>query len=355
MNSSRVVFFGLLALIPSLSGCRDLMSPEPLGAQTAELAEIQALLNQVITKLDSLDDRVAALSVEAGAGVSAGVSAVLEASLCGKYGIEADARMRSSVTLRGTGIGTLGVDGYGNGAKGQVQAFGGQMVSVIPQGGVSGEFQICAKLEGHGGVDAGVGATIDVSDPVLALLNDLTSSVGTGGLTTMASTRGMSGGNASTALNALTNFNVSDLAFGGGGAASLVNSLPLPTGLADLVNNPSGILGKASDAATYAVDQICGTTLRVGEFADLVQAGCDLRSTVPPPSDVISIFSGLNGLAPAVQSLQTAMSSVCSKVGSVTNASINIPPRTVTILGTTYTTFPGYSAALFPSISAPSC
>lgn len=103
------------------------------------------------------------------------------------------------------------------------------------------------------------------------------------------------------------------------------------------------------------MDQICGSGLAVGEFATLVQSGCDLRDQVPAPATVIDIFSGLDGLSANVSSLQTAMSSVCGTVGSVTSKTLVIPSRTITILGNTYPTFPGYSAPLFPGLPAPSC
>ena len=122
-----------------------------------------------------------------------------------------------------------------------------------------------------------------------------------------------------------------------------------------MLNDPSGLFGQASEAATYAVDQICGQALLVGEFANLVQAGCDLRDQVPAPSTVIDIFSGLDGLPGQVQTLQTAMSSVCNTVGNITGKQLVIPSRSITILGNDYTTFPGYSAPLFPGFAQPNC
>ncbi|MGD8602596.1 MAG: hypothetical protein PVF19_14690, partial [Gemmatimonadota bacterium] len=151
MKTPRILPILFLCLIPLLQGCGDSMSPEPLGAQTADLAEIQALLGQVITRLDSLEARtgrsdstlsaqvaeIAGIVGASGPEGSLSGSAVLEASLCGAISPKAVARFRSSVTLRGQAEGMLGVDAYGNGATGELKAFSGQMVSLMPSGGVS--------------------------------------------------------------------------------------------------------------------------------------------------------------------------------------------------------------------------
>ncbi|MGD8870346.1 MAG: hypothetical protein PVJ80_02090 [Gemmatimonadota bacterium] len=376
MKTPRILPILFLCLLPLLQGCGDSMSPEPLGAQTADLAEIQALLGQVITRLDSLEARtgrsdstlsaqvaeIAGIVGASGPEGSLSGSAVLEASLCGAISPKAVARFRSSVTLRGQAEGMLGVDAYGNGATGELKAFSGQMVSLIPSGGVSGQLQLCAKLSGGGTVGTGASGSgegpagvIDPSDPVYTLLRGITENVGTSGLSSLASGLGMDGSRLGTALDAMSSFSLSQAPFGGGGASGLVNALPLPSDLASTLNNPSGIFDQASEAATYAVDQICGQALRVGEFADLVQSGCDLRDQVPAPGTVIDIFSGLDGLPGQVQTLQTAMGSVCNTVGSITDKTLVIPSRSITILGNDYTTFPGYSAALFPGFAHPNC
>lgn len=378
MKITRIASILLLLTLPYLSSCRDVVSPEPLGAQTAELQQIQTLLEEVVTRLDSLETRssasdstlsaqVAAIASVVGAdeGVSGSVggSAVLEASICGTATTKANARFRSSVTLRGQGDGMLGVDGYGNGATGRIQAFGGQMVSVIPSGGTSGHVQLCAKLTGGGGVSTGSSSAsadgpagvIDPADPVHALLEELTESVGTSGLSDFASARNMDGSRLGQALGAMSSFSLSDVPFGGGGAANLVNTLPLPSGMATLLNDPSSVLDQAAEAATYAVDQVCGSALQVGEFADLVQSGCDLRDQVPAPGTVIDIFSGLDGVAPSIASLEAGLSSVCNTVDSVLDQDIDIAGRSITILNNTYTTFQGYEADLFPGLAAPNC
>lgn len=372
----RALLIALLPLVPSLSGCADVLAPQEAQAQTTELATIQAMLQTVIERLDSLEASHAThdvalmasvdtlsravdnIGVEVGVGgsVSGGISTQVEGSICAKYAWEADARFRSAVTLRGQADGMVGVDAYGNGGKGRISAYGGQMVSVIPAGGAAVEATYCTKLVGQTAVeaDAGVGVTLDVSDPVVSLLDDLTQSVGTTRLTNAASARSMSGARVGQALDALSGFSMSSLPFGGGGgASSLINALPLPQDMSTALNDPSSIFSQAGDAAQFAIDQVCGPALRVGEFAAVVAAGCDLRSQVPPPATVIDIISGLDGLPSTVSGLETSMASVCGAMGSITPQRLTIPSRSVTILSTSYTTFPGYDARLFPGLSAP--
>lgn len=293
----------------------------------------------------------------------------VEATLCAKNSWEANARMQSAVTLRGQADGMLGIDAYGNGAKGRVMAYGAQMVSVIPQGGAALELQLCGKLGGQGSADTEFAGLIDGGDPIVALLSDLGRSLSTTRLASAASTMNMNGARSGQALDALAGLSLSNLPFGGGGAQSYLNALPLPSDLRSAINQPSRILGEAAAAGQYAVSQLCGNTLRVGEFAQAVSAGCDLRDDVPTPAEVVGIISGLNGLPATLGTLQTSMgavettvsslngrvASVCNTVGGMTNGRIAVPSRSVTILGTAYTTFPGFNAPLFPSIGAPVC
>jgi len=179
----------------------------------------------------------------------------------------------------------------------------------------------------------------------------------------------MTGARAGQALDALSSLSMSNLPFGGGGASALINSLPLPDDIRGMINDPSRVFTRASSAGQFAIDRLCSSTLRVGEFADVVSAGCTLRNQVPSPQEVIGILSGLEGLPTTLQTVNTslgtmqtslggldaAMASVCNRVGSITGANLIIPSRSITILGNSYTTFPGYSAPLFPTLGAPSC
>ncbi|MFW6010286.1 MAG: hypothetical protein ACOC9H_00050 [Gemmatimonadota bacterium] len=65
--------------------------------------------------------------------------------------------------------------------------------------------------------------------------------------------------------------------------------------------------------------------------------------------------SSLTTVECTLASVEAGSSSVCNTVGHATNQRISIPDRPVDILGTTYTTFPGYSADLFPALAQPNC
>lgn len=375
----------LALAIPVLSSCSNPLQPEPLHAQSAEYAEIKGMLTTMLQRLDALEEGVTthdarvsveldsigrivnALGVEFDVTGSVSGYTQLEASLCGTYAMEGDARFQSNVTLRGQADGMLGVDAFGNGATGRVLAYGGQIVSVIPGGGVSLALEVCGKVVGEAGIEGA--ASVDATDPVIALLQGLAENVNTNSLIQGAVGRNMTGARAGQALDALSSLSMSNLPFGGGGASALINSLPLPDDIRGMINDPSRVFTRASSAGQFAIDRLCSSTLRVGEFADVVSAGCTLRNQVPSPQEVIGILSGLEGLPTTLQtvntslgtmqtslgSLDAAMASVCNRVGSITGANLIIPSRSITILGNSYTTFPGYSSPLFPTMGAPSC
>lgn len=382
MSARAVLFAAVLSLLP-LAACGDAVSP--VNAQTAELAQIQARLETVLERLDEIEqgqaERFGQVDEELGTiastvnqlavsvGVSAGASAAIEGSICHKTSLGGSANYQAAFDLRGQADGMLGVDAYGNGANATLRAYLTQKLDAQVKPGASLEMQICGKLSGHTGVDGGV--SIDPTDPIITALQDLTASVSSSQLASAASTVDMTGSRAGQALDLLTSLSPSEVSssFSGGGTSALVGALPMPAQMRTRIEDPQSVLTEARTIGESSVDLLCDQRLQVGEFATLLASGCDLRDQVPAPGDVIDIISGLDGiqmtlnsfdsslttLENSMASLDGAVSNVCSTVGSVTGQILTIPPRTVTILGTTYTTFPGYSAALFPSIGAPSC
>lgn len=383
-----VAFIVPFTALVVLASCRDPLRVEPAGAQNAQ---IEATLTQLLAKVDSLqrlvvsqgdsltgrltaiDETLAELGIDVGVGVGASAAAYtqLEGSVCYSHNLAARTRLHSQVTLKATGGGTLGVDAYGNGATGQLAAVGVQSIGFMPEGRGSLQMQLCGKLTGQLGLDAGASVTLTESSPLVQALMDVMANVNTSDLAGAASTRSLNGSNLSTGLNALSNLSSAQMQFGsvGGGAAQFVQALPLPDDIRNLVLDPSTVFNQASSAATYATDQLCGQALRVGAFADVVDTGCDLRDQMPSPATVAQVFSSLDGLPTtlgalqgdlntlqgSVGTLQVAMNNVCGTVGNITQGPLTIPPRTIEILGQSYTTFPGYSARLFPGMPRPNC
>jgi hypothetical protein len=374
---NRATAAGVLALALALpnSACNDVV-----GAQDNDLAEIRAMLETVLTRLDEIETRVArqdtatsadlaALSsavgkVAVGVGVdvdpTVGGAAQLEGSICVQYGFAAAARFHSAITLRGRGDAKVGVDAYGNGGVASINAFGGQSIGIMPQGGLSATLQACAKLSGTAGLNTaagGAGSNLQVTDETKTLLQNLVASVGSSQLAAAASARNMTGPRVAQALNALTSLSAGDLPLGGGGAASFVGALPLPGDMSEMLTNPSRILDKAADAGAYAVARICDQKLLTGEFAGKLDDACNLRSDMPSGTTLMNILQGLDGLPTTVGTLQNSMDRVCNTLGTMTPATFSIPAMYVDFpLGIgTVQTFPGYSRRLFPGLSAPSC
>jgi hypothetical protein len=295
-----------------------------------------------------------------GVDPTVGGAAQLEGSICAQYGFAAAARFHSAITLRGRGDAKLGVDAYGNGGTASINAFGGQSIGVIPQGGASATFQVCAKLSGQAGLNAaadGAGSNLQVTDETKTLLQNLIASVGSSQLAAAASARGMTGPRAAQALSALTSLSAGDLPFGGAGATSLVGALPLPGDMAEMLTDPSKILDKAADAGAYAVARICDQKLFTGEFAGKLDDACNLRTQMPSGTTLIDILQGLDGLPTTIGTLQNSMNQVCNTLGTMAPGTFSVPAVNVDFpLGIgTVQTFPGYTRRLFPGLSAPSC
>lgn len=383
--NARVLFLVLGLVLPLAAGCGDAVSP--VNAQTAELAQIQAQLETVLERLNEIEEAqteqfgqvdeelgtlgstINQLAVDVGASV--GASAAIESSLCYKSSIGAQAGYDASLDLRGQADGMLGVDAYGNGGTATLRAKLEQKLGGDVKGANALELQLCGKLTGQTGVEGGAGVSIDSTDPVVALLEDVTASVGTSGLTAAASVVDMNGSRANQGLTLLGSLSPSSLTspLSGGGTSTLADAVPLPPDLRSRIEDPRSVLSDATSIAQSSIDLLCEQSLQVGEFGSLLSSGCDLRDQAPAPGDVLDIVSGLDGIQLTLDSFDSSLTtventlasvenglgSVCNTVGAVTGQRLNIPARTVTILGTTYTTFPGYSADLFPALAAPNC
>lgn len=366
---TRFPILVLLAVtLPITASCGDAVSPAV--AQSSELAEIQAQLDAVLEAvheleaeqsqaLERIDERFAALAPAArgarqGGGPPSGPSASVDGSLCATIKLDAKAVAKSLFKVRGGGDGMLGVDAYGNGATATLT---GEVVTlasmdVTPTAEVA--LQVCGKVSG-GQTALADGVTIDAGDPVVQLLEQLTSTVGTSQLATTASTVGMDGSGAAQALDLLANLSPSGLASSISGGGSVLAGLPAPPAFRSRFEDPTSVLGEARSIGTSAVDFLCDDRLWVGPFTSAMDWGCDLRHDVPAPAEVIDIISSLDGIGLALDDLDSSVSTLCGTVGDITGQDLVIPEKTIEIANKTYTTFPRYETELFPNISSPTC
>lgn len=376
MNRCMTTAALILAAMGNL-GCSDVLSPEPVQAQSSDLSVIRTLVENVLERLDSLEARETArdallandvkvirgvidtvqIVIEGEVGLRADAYGQLEGSLCAKYSLEANARFHSAIRLDARGEGTVGVDAYGNGGRARIEALAGQSIGMMPQGGAALEFQLCGRLIGEAGLEGAVGLDVefDVTDPVLGMLDGFMEALNPSQLVSAASALNFDGARVGQTLDALSTLNVSSIPVGGADVANLVSALPLPPDLAALLQNPSSILDKAAEAGDYAIAQACGQWLRVGEFGKVIDAGCNLRNQLPDQATLIAILNALNGLPTQVATIGTTIGAACGALRTVTNGRLIIPEQTVTLpLGIgTVTTFPRLSAELFPNLQPP--
>ena len=369
----------LLAVLGTGFGCADTPSA-PASAQndpavSSNLSDHE-LLVAVLTKLNALEARLDAearfarahfdsLTAAGGIQLAAAPKAevVVEASVCGNFAFQADGKLESSLSLWGGGEGMLGVDAYGNGAKGLVRGFATQDVKLVPAGGASLTLQICAK--GTGGAEffqsptaSGAAAPIAGAAPVPGaaadMLRNLLQSVPADNLAAAATRLGMDGSRLGRAVDAVSSFSLADLQFGGGGAATLLNALPIPPDIANVVRNPETILQRAAQATQFAIDRVCSQTMFTGEFAQRALQACNLRGQVPSGQALIGILQGLDGLPTTISGIRSDLVEACGVVNAMRPARVTIPPASVTFpapIGDVQV-FPGFDRALFPGLAA---
>lgn len=374
MNRSLTTAALIFAAMGNL-GCSDVLSPEPAEAQSSDLAVIRGLVENVLERLDSLEARETArdavlardvrfirgvidtvqIAVEGVVGLRADAYGQLEGSVCAKFDGGARGEFNSTVRLDARGEGTVGVDAYGNGARGRIDARGSQTASFIPQGGVAVELQLCGKLIGEVGLGGQLDVSIDATDPVLGLLDGVMNALTPSDLISSANALNLDGALASQTLNALSTLSVSGIPIGATDVSNMASALPLPSDLAAVLQNPGSILNKAAEAGVYAIATACGQALRVGEFASVIDAGCLLKKKQPDQAAVVSILNALNGLPTQMTAMGNQIGAACGALGTVLNQELIIPRQTVDLpLGIgTVTTFPRLTAPLFPGLQPP--
>lgn len=366
------------------------LQPTPLVLDSGAFANLtdHELLIAVLTKLHALEARVEQESklarvqldsavqavggalrlASTGAAGTAGPAAALsnqgsfsvQASLCGQYEFAADTKIESALSLWGGGEGMLGVDAYGNGAKGLVRGFATADTKVIPGGGAKLALQVCGQFTPVNLTRAprlasdnlGAVAAVASAGAAESLLRNAVQAVPVDQLAGAASTLRMDGSRLGTAVHAVSSFSLADLPFGGGGALALVNALPLPIDIANLLNNPAGILQRAPEAALFAVNKLCDQTLFSGPLAQRAQQACSLRDQMPTGTALSGLLQGLQTLPANLGSLQSGLSSACGAINAMLPARVSIPPWDVTFpLGIgTVRTFSGYSQDVFSGV-----
>lgn len=369
----------LLAVLGAGFACADAPSA-PASAQNDPRAlsnlSDHELLVAVLTKLNALETRLEEEtrfararfdSLAAVGGIQLAptpkAEVVLEASLCGNFAFQADGKLESSLSLWGGGEGMLGVDAYGNGAKGLVRGFATQDVKVVPAGGASLTLQLCAKGTGGlafagspmaSGAAGPIARAVTVPGAAEALLRNVLQSIPADNLAAAATRLGMDGSRLGQAVDAVASFSLADLQFGSGGAANLLNALPIPADITNMLRNPETILQRAAQASQFAIDRVCGQTLFTGEFAQRASQACDLRGQVPSGQALIGILQGLDGLPTTLGGLREDLLDACGAVNAMRPARVTIPSKTVTFpagIGDVEV-FPGFDRALFPGLSA---
>jgi hypothetical protein len=339
----------LLAVQPA---CSDLV--EPAGAQDADLQRIEALLQQVISRLDTLEARQTRYNSEIVSSLDTLVVVVqqpgdpgtigvqLEATVCFERSRKLTAEGKTWIELNGRGMGNVGVDAYGNGAQAFVLGMAGQVIEGKPAAEWDFKGTICAK--GYG--DRDLGSLRDI-------VGGIVESVSASQLASVASAVDMSGSRMSTSLNAVPSLSMSQFSFGSGMGADLIASLPLPADLAALLADPGVLLGRATEAAQYAIDRLCDQSLFTGDFAQRAADACALRDELTP-AQVIGIIRGLDGLPTTISQIGTDLSSVCDGFNAIRTRRLVIPSYSVDFpLGIgTVEVFPGYNQLLFPNQGA---
>ena len=366
----------LLTVLATGFGCADAPSAPEAAADPAAQASLsdRELLLAVLTKLNALEARLEAEarfararfdSLATAGGIQLAptpkAEVVMEASLCGNFAFQADGKLESSLSLWGGGEGMLGVDAYGNGAKGLVRGFATQDVKVVPAGGASLTLQLCAK--GTGGLafapspkatGGSVAALAPVPGSAETLLRNVLQSVPADNLAAAATRLGMDGSRLGRAVDAVASFSLADLQFGSGGAASLLSALPIPADITNMLRNPETILQRAAQASQFAIDRVCGQTLFTGEFAQRALQACNLRGQVPSAQALIGILQGLDGLPTTLGGLREDLQEACGVVNQMRPARVTIPSKTVSFpapIGDVEV-FPGFDRALFPGLAA---
>lgn len=141
-------------------------------------------------------------------------------------------------------------------------------------------------------------------------------------------------------------------------AASLLSALPLPGDLRSMFANPAELFRqRAGELGDFALEQLCSLDFGSGPFGAQASQACDLRGQMPDVARLVGIFNGLDGLPTRLSALTDNVGSICGRVKQMLNTNLVIPKRTVDFgqpIGEV-TTFPGYSARLFPAGLSVSC
>lgn len=317
----------------------------PVIPQTQDAATLAALVT-IVERLDSIDARteridqattqaidtiLSALSdpdgtflmgiadaVSLGVGVGTSVCAELGGTLGGEWKIKA----KGEGLVRGSiGPSALEAEAMAE-AKGRLIA--------------EGEY----KLGLEGAVKATVCVSADLGLDLIAVGAEMRSQLESMGVTGPAISSMVSQVRAPTTLNYRNTLSAVEAA------------LPVPSGLRTVFSDPTALLRDSPALSQFALGSQCGGTsfFPSGAFADMVTRLCALN--IPSAEDYIGILNGLSGLPATVNSLGTDLSSVCGTVNTIRNRDgFSIPSRSVTILGTSYTTFPGFSRS-FANVGA---
>ena len=344
-----LLFLSLLANVAFVSCASDAMAPVPQQDNATVLAELAAIR----AKVDSIDARTQRIDASTTAMVDSIVAAFAEPSssftesLADAISLSAEIGVSAQVCAElGGALGaeiTVGPDGEVDGhveagpnvveAEAQVRARARLKAEVAAKAGVEGALKgsICAGAGGALGVD--LEAVADAMRSQLAALGINGSSVST----LVAQVGGPSTANYDNTVS------------------SIRSALPVPSGINNVLDQPASILSTSPRFSTFANEIRCDPSVFPAgtDFAAAQTRLCAL--TLPSAERYIGILNGLDGLPSTVSNLESRLSTVCGGVNALIPQRITIASRTITILGTDYLVFPGYSARLFPGRATLDC
>ncbi|MGH7530359.1 MAG: hypothetical protein ACREMN_08265 [Gemmatimonadales bacterium] len=370
----------LFALVAGLA-CSDAPAAPVTAAQadTTRYADLSTrdLLLAVLTRLDALEARVgdearaarkrldSALAQAAGgpqlAAAPASASLATEASVCFSYEFAADAQMESKVRMTGAGVAGAGVDAYGNGAVAAVGLQALQELKVVPGGNAALQLQVCGKMgTERSGQDPNatsgvtrVAAAAPAPSQAQQLLSAALDALPPDQLAAAARMFRMEGSRMRQGLDLVTAFSLADLPFGRGASGSLIDVLPLPMDVANLIRNPEDLLDKAGEAGQYAIDRLCDQRLFTGQFAQRASEACDLRDEAPSVPELIDIVDQLDGLPNRISAVDDRLSSACTTVrDELVPQTVVIPQTNITKTGVVVGVFPRTTIRPFAGLGA---
>jgi len=288
----------------------------------------QATTQAIDTILSALSDPDGTFLMEIASAVS--VEAGVGTSLCAEVGPTFSAQSDVEVLAVGRGRASIGPSAL------EAEAMAEAKVDLNLDGAYS------AGLEG--GVTASVCVSADLGLDLIAVGTELRSQLESMGVTGAAITNLINRAQPPATVNFASV------------SGAVESALPVPSGLQTVFANPATVLRDSPALAQFALDSRCDPSFfPSGAFSDTQSRMCALSPSIPTAEDYIGIVTSLSVLPQQTSDLTLGLASVCGTVNTIRNRdAFSIPSRSISIAGTTYTTFPGFTRS-FATVPALSC